>query len=484
MTKKYLFGLLVLFILNMALTGCKNLLERLENQSGYSGPISASPVVPGLSAGDQLGKVVAISGNHFIAGVPRDGGKGYKAGAVYIFSSVGPNVWDIGAKIVPPDVEEEDHFGHSVSISGDYAIAGAYLDDDDAINSGAAYIFKKTASGWDSITKLKPHNAAINDFFGWAVAISGDYAIVSALTDIDTGTSPGSAYIFHRTGANSWDEGFEISAPDGAEFDFFGNAVAISGDYAIVGSFFDDTNGPRSGSAYIFRRTGENIWDAGTKILAPDGATGDNFGHSVSISGNYAIVGALGYDDGGMQDSGAAYVFRRTGINTWDGGTKILAPNGAAQDNFGHSVSIFGDYAIVGANGHDDFELGVDSGSAYIFVRTDINSWDTSFQYVQEPGSAGDGFGVGLAMTDNYAIIGADHADDSGPDSGSLRILAYEQLGCCDLYRMAYAGQPPFLRDLWRQSSRILVVEMGESESWQIWNLPRQGVDKVAERRG
>jgi len=468
MSKSFLFGLL---ILNVVLTGCDNFLQMLGSQSEYHGSISASPTISGLSADDQLGKAVSISGNHFIAGVSRDASKGYKAGAAYIFSSTGPNTWDTGTKIVAPDAEAEDYFGHSVAISGDYAIVGAYLEDDDAPNSGAAYVFRKTASGWDSITKLKPQNAAINDNFGWSVAISGDYAIVSALTNIDTGTSPGSAYIFRRTGPNSWDEGFEVTAPDGAEFDFFGNAVSISGNYAIVGSFFDTPNGPRSGSAYIFQRIGENTWDSGTKIVAPDGGAKDHFGYSVSISGTYAIVGALGYDDEGMEDIGAAYVFHRIGPNSWDAGTRILAPNGAEDDNFGYSVSIFGNYAMVGAHGHDDFELGVDSGSAYLFVRTGTNSWNTSIQCVQVDGSAGDGFGAGLAMTDNYAIIGADHADDGGVDSGTLRVLAYEQIDFGDsLYRTAYAGRPPFLRDLWRQSSRILVVEakMSASESRKI----------------
>jgi len=460
MKKRNLIGLL---ILNAALMGCSNLSRMLENQSDYQGPITASPVVAGLSANDQMGRAVSISERHFIAGVPRDGVEGYRAGAAYIFSSTGPNTWGGETRIVAPDADPEDYFGHSVSISGDYAVVGAYLDDDDALNSGAAYVFKKTGSGWDSIVKLKPQNAAINDHFGWSVAISEDYAIVSALTDIDTGTSPGSAYIFHRIGENSWDNGFEIIAPDDSYFDFFGNAVAISGDYAIVGAFFDSPNGSRSGSAYVFRRTGENTWDAGAKIVASDGAAGDNFGYSVSISGDYAVVGAPEHSSGGMQDSGAAYVFHRIGLNSWDAGVKIAAPNGAAGDNFGYSVSIFGNYAMVGARGHDDFELGVDSGLAYIFVKTEMSNWDISIQYPQANGSAGDGFGAGLAMTDNYAIIGADHADDSGVDSGALRILAYEQIDLGDsLYRMAYAGRPPFLRDLWRQSSRILVAAGAE----------------------
>jgi len=460
MKKRNLIGLI---ILSAALTGCHNLFRTLADQSDYQGPITASPVVAGLGANDQMGKAVSISECHFIVGVPQDGVEGYRAGAAYIFSSTGPNTWGNETRIVAPDADSEDYFGHSVSISGDYAIVGAYLDDDDASNSGAAYVFKKTDSGWNSMAKLKPQNAAINDHFGWSVAISGDYAIVSALTDTDTGTSPGSAYIFHRIGENTWDNGFEITAPDDSYFDFFGNAVGISGDYAVVGAFFDSSNGSMSGSAYIFHRTGENNWDAGTKIIASDGTAGDNFGYSVSISGDYVVVGAPEHSNDGIQDSGAAYVFHRIGPNSWDDGTKIAALNGSTGDNFGYSVSIFGNYAMVGARGHDDFELGVDSGLAYIFIKTEMSNWDISIQYPQANGSAGDGFGAGLAMTDSYAIIGADHADDSGADSGAIRVFAYEQIDLGDsLYRVAYVGRPPFLRDLWRQSSRILVATGAE----------------------
>jgi len=466
MPKKILFGV---FISSITLMSC-DLQGLLGDKSKYRIPISSAPTVAGLSADDRLGSTVSISNNYLIAGVPRDGSEGYRAGAAYILSRIGPNQWDTGTKIVAPDAETEDYFGHSVSISGDYAIVGAYCDDDEAINSGAAYVFKKTVSGWDSVVKLKPHNAAPNDYFGWSVGISGDYAIVSALTNTDTGTSPGSIYIFHRIGENSWDEGFEATAPDGAYFDFFGNAVSISGDYAIVGSFFDTPYGSRSGSAYIFRRTGENTWDAGTKIVSPDGAVGDLFGYSVSISGNYAIVGASGYDNEGIEDSGAAYVFHRTGINSWDEGTRLVAPNGAAEDVFGHSVSISGNYAMVGASGYDDSEIGVDSGSVYIFVRTGENSWNTSIQYLQEDLSAGDCFGTGIAMAEGYAIIGADNADESGVDSGAIRVLAYEQVDFGNsLYRITYAGRPPFLRDLWRQSSRILVVEAEAGEFEFRW---------------
>jgi len=206
--------------------------------------------------------------------------------------------------------------------------------------------------------KLMAYDPAENDNFGWSVAISGDYAIVGVRGDDDGGGNSGSAYIFRRTGTNTWDDGTKIVASDAAGYDNFGWSVAISGDYAIVGARNNDSYG----SAYIFRRTGTNAWDSGTKIVASDAASGDQFGTSVAISGDYAIVGAWAVSNDGI---GAAYIFSRTDTNTWDNGKKIIASDPSGDDYFGFGVDISGDYAIAGAYGNDDD--GSFSGSAYIF---------------------------------------------------------------------------------------------------------------------
>ena len=216
----------------------------------------------------------------------------------------------------------------------------------------------------DAGIKILASDRAASDQFGYRVGISGDYAIVGAVGD-DSYT--GSAYIFRRTGKNTWDAGKKIVASDRAAGDEFGIAVGISGDYAIVGAHANDDAPNNSGSAYIFLRTGTNTWDGGKKILASDRAALDYFGRSVAISGDYAIVGAPTNDDTAT-NSGSAYIFRRTGTNTWDGGKKILATDRADNDYFGHGVAISGDYAIAGAPNNDD--TAANSGSAYIFVNS------------------------------------------------------------------------------------------------------------------
>ena len=243
-------------------------------------------------------------------------------------------------KITASDGADLDYFGSSVAISGDYAIVSAHEDDDNGSRSGSAYIFQRSGESWSQQEKLTASDGADGDRFGSSVAISGDYAIICASGDDDNGSASGSAYIFHRSG-ESWSQQEKITASDGAAADSFGYSVAISGDYAIVGARGDDDNGSASGSSYIFQRSGES-WGQQEKITASDGAGGDFFGSSVAISGDYAIVGARGDDDNGSaygSDYGSAYIFHRSEVS-WSQQEKLTASDGAYRDYFGSSVAI------------------------------------------------------------------------------------------------------------------------------------------------
>jgi hypothetical protein len=370
-------------------------------------------VASDAAQGDLFGGSVAISGDYAIMGARGNDGPS-NSGSAYIFRRTGTNTWDAGTQIVASDRQQGDEFGRSVAISGDYAIVGAPYNSAGATDSGSAYIFRRTGTNtWDAGTKLIVTDPGKDDFFGGGVGISGDYAIVGAFRN-DVPTDSGSAYIFRRTGTNTWDAGTKIVASDAAQGDFFGGSVGISGDYAIVGADGNDDGGGSSGSAYIFRRTGTNTWDAGTRILASDAAASDQFGLSVAIDGDYAVVGAYKNDD--PTDSGSAYIFRRTDINAWDAGKKIVASDAAQGDNFGSSVGISGDYAIVGASKDDD---PLDSGSAYIFRRTGTNDWDAGKKIVATDPADYDQFGGSVGISGGYAIVGAWGTDGGGGNSGS-----------------------------------------------------------------
>jgi hypothetical protein len=263
-------------------------------------------------------------------------------------------------KLTPSDGAAGDWFGYSATISGDYAIVGAHCDDDRGDYSGSAYIFKRDGTTWSQQAKITASDGAAGNHFGCSASISGDYVIVGALGADNSGASSG-AYIFKRDGT-TWNQQAKITASDSAAGDHFGYSASISGDYVIVGAWGYGESGDHSGSAYIYKRDG-TTWSQQAKITASDGAEADWFGCSAAISGDYAIVGDI-FDDDHGSDSGSAYIFKRNGT-TWRQQSKITASDGVRGDLFGQSVSISGDYAIVGANCDDDY--GENSGSAYIY---------------------------------------------------------------------------------------------------------------------
>lgn len=361
-----------------------------------------------------LGSSVAIAGDHAVVGAPGED----PGGAAYIFHRIAENIWDAGTKITAPDVQNNDSFGKSVAIHGDYVIVGAPKEDDGGSDAGAVYVFHRTGlNTWDYGTKISAVDSQAGDEFGCSVGIHGDYTIVGAIYEEEGGSDAGAAYVFHRAGGTTWDSGVKLLSPDIAAYDFFGCSVAISGDYAIVGASDEDEGGNGAGAAYIFKRTDTNTWDGGAKILAPDAEGSDNFGRSVAIDGSYAIVGAEGEDQGGS-GAGAAYVFYRDVTDVWDAGTKIVAPDAQSSDQFGLSVAISGDAVIVGARGED--QGGTDAGAAYLFRRTDTNAWDVGTKIVAHDSEAYDWFGSAVGISAGYMIIGSSREDEGEDGAGAV----------------------------------------------------------------
>ena len=366
------------------------------------------------AAYNHFGSSVSIDGDYAIIGAYRDDDNGNFSGSAYIFIRSGSS-WTQQAKFLASDGQAGDEFGYSVSIDGDYAIVGARYEDYNGEDSGSAYIFLRTGSAWTHQAKLTGLNGEADDEFGCSVSINGDCAIVGSRYDDDNGVDSGSAYMFTRYGS-VWIHEAKLLASDGQAGDEFGCSVSIDGDYAIIGAYLEDGSAVDSGSAYIFIRSG-STWTEQAKLLALDGVTYDYFGRSVSIDGDYAIVGAYGDDDNGDR-AGSAYIFTRSG-STWTEQAKLLASDGALIDYFGLSVSIDGDYAIIGAY-HDD-DNGDWSGSAYVFTRSG-STWTEQSKLTASDGETGDEFGCSVSIDGDYAIIGASFDNDNGVSSGSAYI--------------------------------------------------------------
>ncbi|MCH7976787.1 MAG: T9SS type A sorting domain-containing protein, partial [Bacteroidetes bacterium] len=215
--------------------------------------------------------------------------------------------------------------------------------------------------------------------------------------------TPGAAYVFAFDGA-SWTEEAKLTAADGAQADFFGISVSLSGDRALIGAHQDDDAGDTSGSAYVFVFDGTS-WTEEAKLTASDAAAEDHFGYSVSLLGNHALIGAYG-KDGTNDDTGAAYIFAFDGAS-WTEEAKLIVSNAFEGYLVGFEVSLSDNRALVVAigDGHD----GLGSGSAYIFAFDGI-SWNEEAKLIASDASFVDHFGVGASLSGDRALVGAHQA--------------------------------------------------------------------------
>jgi hypothetical protein len=319
-----------------------------------------------------------------------------------------------------------DYFGSVGGISDTYAILSARGEDDAGGNqSGKAYIFNNSTGALvHTLDNPNAYGTSAGDSFGQAAAISGNYAIVSANGEDDAGgTWSGKAYIFNvSTGAllHTLDNPNDYGTSAG---DTFGDRVAISDTYSIVGAYAeDDAGGTQSGKAYIYNNSTGALVHTLDNPNDYDTSANDQFGSDVAISDTYAIVGASKEDDADGTESGKAYIFNvSTGalVHTLDNPNEY----GTSQnDRFGWSVAISGNYAIVGAYGESDADGTYNSGKAYIYNVTT----GALLQTLDNPNDYGtsttDQFGYSVGISDTYAIVGAySEREDDGSANGVIQ---------------------------------------------------------------
>lgn len=320
-------------------------------------------------------------------------------------------------RLIAPNGASDDLFGASVSIDGHRAIIGLYGDDQAAFSAGAAWVwwFNALDHRWEPEAKLLPEQGSEQAYFGFSVAISGDFAVVGAIYADDLGNDSGAAYVFERT-QNGW-ERTKLLAPDGGEGEYFGRSVSIDGDLIVIGSS-SRIRGVEAGAAYVFRRNGLS-WNFERRLDHEDLQPGDQFGDSVCVSGNRIVVGAWG-DEG----VGRVYVFEH-GVNGW-GTPRVLAPDdGEIDDRFGCSVDTSGDTIVVGSFGHEHEGNSDWAGSAYVF-GLDGEVWRQQQELHRDDPAYADDFGQHVAIHDDIIVVNCYQDDDNGESSGSAYLFRYD----------------------------------------------------------
>ena len=376
--------------------------------------------------GDAFGSSVSLSGDTALAGAP---GSQAASGAAYVLVRRNAQ-WIQQQKLKALDVEAGDNFGFSVSLSDETALIGAPFDDDAGASSGSVYVFEKSGTVWSQRAKLTASDGAAGDEFGHSVVLAGDTALIGAHLDDDNGKDSGSAYVFTRDGSQ-WNQQVKLTASDGAEYDFFGNSLSLSGERALIGAKGDDDNGSHAGAAYVFMNDG-SVWSEETKLKASDGAATDAFGASVALDGDTALVGASWNDD-----NGSAYVFERSG-ESWSERAKLTASDGMRSDELGYAVALEGDTALVGAR-QDTNANGFVAGAAYVFTSSGA-AWAEQAKLIASEGQSADFFGTSVSLSGTTAVAGVPGGDGHNSDSGVAFVFVMTPVRDPTVYCTAKAG--------------------------------------------
>ena len=333
---------------------------------------------------------------------------------------------DAEGEVVPRPAGGDTNWGHSVDIDGTTLIAGytSYVG-----NNGGVFIMGQKGKKWDVIVQFKTPGGNTRDQYGHAVALDGDFAVVSAYEDGGKkpvaggplGEGPGRVYVYQRV--KGWAEMASFKPPDIENNDRFGYSVDISDKTLIAGTPFHDEE---KGAVYVYTLDNKQ-WKQQAKLVADDAGVKNRFGWDCAISENTIVVGApLAAAPDRL--SGAAYVFKRQG-DAWAQVAKITPEDGDGGDSFGVSVDVSKSRIIVGANKDENEVKKRGSGSAYIFQLIGDAVTQEAKLTADEP-QEGAGFGLTVALDVNRALVGAPSADTKrGDDSGAAYAFLKTEAG-------------------------------------------------------
>jgi len=320
----------------------------------------------------------------------------------FLFTTQTVNAQYSEQKIFPQNIDENNVFGEDVDIAGDFLICGARGDDEAGNAHGAAYIYYNNDGIWEQHSKLLVEQSQDYDFFGDAVCISENYAVLTSCYFV-AGVFTGKIAIFHyNSETNTWEQQFLIEKPVGLPDDaMFGKSCDIDGDNLIIGMRPFDSETGVNGSAYIYNFNG-TTWTQTAEITPADAESSDIVGQYVSIAGDYAIISAHCADTP-SPNTGYASIFKNI-EGTWTEITKIIGQQEGAY--FGEGLAMNENYAIIGAC--EDINANTDQGAVYIYENNG-DTWTQTDKLIAPDGEAGARFGSDIAFNNDYLIIGANY---------------------------------------------------------------------------
>lgn len=388
-------------------------------------PVQRATLVGGDSeGGDRFGWSMAADGDTvLVAAVTDDTADSEDVGSVYVFERDGES-WTQTGTLVPDDGDDGDFFGSAVALDGDTAVVGARQAG--SPTTGIAYIFERDSGGWEQVERLIPDTTTAEAVLGWSAALVDGTALVGAPRDSTAAANAGRIFVF-ESGEEGWEQRAALTAADATEGAFFGTSLEGAGDTVVVGAAgASDPNGDQAGAAHIFEREddGEDGWTHVARLVPDDGDDGDFFGTEAAFDGNTALVAAVGDEDPNGPSAGSVYVFRQGEGDSWTQATKLAPADGKENDEFGWSVALDSGTALVGARRNDELN-GENGGAAYLF-ENDGEEWTQQAKFAPDV-TEGAFAGSAVALAGEAAFLGAPNDTTAGENgdvqTGSLSVF-------------------------------------------------------------
>lgn len=437
---------------------------QLDPQTNSWNEIILTPAGPGTF----FGYTVALEGNTLLVGAPGDNDRAVQAGAVYVYRYDGVSkTWVQVSKVAPTALTTGVLFGISVSLAGTRAAISVPYDQESGVNVGSFYVMNNFTGNISTRgeTKLVASDASANSSFGQSVSIQGSNAVVGSPNTV-------SSYVYqYNVSTGVWDE-TKLVPTTGTGIVSYGQSVSISERNILIGA----SDSALKGSAYIYQFKPDTATWKETQLLASDGANGDDFGLSVDLTGNTAVVGAPGKGavyiyqlntvDGswvefqkltsadagygysvsisgqsiavGADQTSTAYLYQyHPTSKTW-AQVQQLTSGQPASEAFGSSISVFSNSVLVGAPHKNS-----DTGGAYLFEYNPTTQvWDLTKTFIASDAAIGDKFGTAVGLYGDSVVIGAPGDDDRGSNAGATYIFNHNKSG-----------------NTWDQKSKITVKE-------------------------
>jgi VCBS repeat-containing protein len=397
------------------------------------------------SSADEFGFSVGASRKLVAAGAPFDDdstiqGSGNKTGSAYLYArdAGGANAWGEASKMVASLRGIGDEFGYSTDVNEDGTVlaVGARRAREAGINTGAAWIFRRTGDTWTELARLVAPGLASGDEFGFSVALNaaGDVLVVGAPKHRPGSNRTGAAFVFVRApgAAETWAYAGRLQPTDGSTDDEFGRSVSVQGDWVLVGSPRHSPTNKKSGAGYLYRRQPAGTWAFVVKLRAAAGDNNDEFGHAVAIHDGWLAVGAR-LDEANGKKSGTVYLFQQSapGSNTWTEMRMLQSPLSGIDDEYGFAVGLDREFLVVGAR--RESIAGRRAGAIYVHSRNSggAGQWGLVERLIPDAVDRDDEFGYSVAIRQGVVAVGARRQQLDG-----------RRFGATYVYQLRYNNAP------------------------------------------